>query len=225
MKSIMMLLFLFVNLIFAALIKQPQQIKFSRTSSDVNYPNTFLINDDDRSEFRVLIKSAHKHEWNYKYKKESRLVISTQQTDKLTQYKYEEFSPRCIGAKFMNPYDLNKCVNSVEYIEKKSVCPVNYILVGYGNCIKKNDCPIGMIPSPVIYPVPCIPILRSNEHYTCGPGEIQIGGKECFNPRKCEKGKMPSPFRWKTNCIDMPNVIKAWTKKDIQKLTKIKLSK
>ena len=228
MKSIIpLLLFVLVNLIFTALIKQPHQTKFSSFSISTNLKDKFSnsFRRDNPSEFQVLIQSAQKHHWEYKYKKETRLVISTLQNDKFTHYKYEEFSPFCIGAKFIDPYDFQKCVNSVEYIEKKSVCPQNYILVGYGNCIKKNQCPQGMIPSPVIYPVPCTPILRSNEDYICRTGEIQVGGKECFNPKNCEKGHMPAPFRWKSKCIEMPNVIKAWTKKEIQKLTKIKFRK
>lgn len=91
--------------------------------------------------------------------------------------------------------------------------------------LKKVTAPSGMRPSPVIYPVPCIRILRLNEDYSCGPGEILVGDKECFNAEKCEKGQMPAPYRWKNKCIDMPNFIKAWTKREIQKLPKIKLNR
>jgi hypothetical protein len=82
-----------------------------------------------------------------------------------------------------------------------------------------------MIPSPVIYPVPCIPILRSYEEYVCPPGEVQIGGKECVNPNVCQKGYIPSPFRWKNKCIESPSTVKAWNKREIEKLTKIRLRK
>ena len=217
MKSIILLLLLIIiNSIFTALIKQPIQFRFpSKPTQDLNDNPKFKLKNINHTNSNIIIKSAQTYGWEYKYKNEKRKIISNLKNDKFTLYKYEEFSPDCIGAKF-------KCLNSVEYMEKKSVCPENYILAGYGNCIKINDCPSGTIPSPVIYPVPCIPILRSFENYSCAPGEIQIGGKACFHPKNCDSGKMPAPYRWKNKCIDMPVFIKSWTKKEIIKLTKIK---
>lgn len=228
MKSIIhLIIFISANLIFSALIKQPHQFKFTKISLADDLKDKFKSKLSDwhsqHSEIEILIKSAERHPWEFRYKKDTRVLISVLKSDQGAKYRFEEFAPHCIGAKFVNPLNKEKCVNSLEYIEKRAVCPPGYILVGHGLCIKKNSCPSGMLPSPVIYPVPCIPMLRSFDNYSCPPGQIQIGGKACADPSSCEKGFIPAPFRWRNKCIEGPQSVKAWSKSEIQKITRIRL--